>query len=116
MQPHSRRVRPAVLVGSFLPTAGTWSRTMLTTELAIEDYVGLARDRKRSPEERASFLAQAFHVLREADGVAPFNAHALSRWACGPASTNASRQCAAFVLSVYNMHTKWKCGPFNVAY
>lgn len=88
----------------------------LSETLDILDYMLLARDRNRSPEERASFLAQAFHVLREADGVTPFDARRLNRWACGPAATNASRQCAAFVLNVYNMHTKWKCGPFNVAY
>ncbi len=89
---------------------------MTTTELAIEDYVALARDRNRTPSERASFLAQAFHVLRDADGVAPFDARKLERWARGPAATNASKQCAAFVLNVYNTRLKWKCGPFNVAY
>lgn len=42
-----------------------------------------------------------FHVLRQAEGLAPWNAQTFARWARGPISA-ATRDAAAFVLHVWS--------------
>jgi hypothetical protein len=59
--------------------------------------------------ERMSQLCESFHALQGWAGVRPWNQLAFAKYASGPAPTAASRQAAAFVLSVWNggNHDAW---------
>lgn len=70
-------------------------------------------DAKRlTAEERATILAESFHVLVGVPGVRPFDSVRLKRWTRTGAATNASREAAKFVLNVYNSANP----PCNLAY
>lgn len=66
--------------------------------------------------ERMSQLCQSFPALRDAPGTAPWDQHAFAKWASGPAPSDAMRQVAAFVLSVWNGGDGgwWTKRPFRV--
>lgn len=65
---------------------------------------------------QASALAREFPVLRDAPGIAPFDAPTLARWARRQGST-ATQQAAAFVLSVFNFKARWAGLPmFNAVH
>lgn len=59
-------------------------------------------------------LARSFPNLEDADGLSPFDAEALDRWATGPSPGHGALYAAQFVLSVYNLSAPWQCGTFNV--
>ena len=61
----------------------------------------------RNPYVKLSDLAETFPTLRNREGVRPFNAQQLANTAAGPHFSNAGRQAAAFVLSVYNSSVDW---------
>lgn len=69
--------------------------------------------------QRMTALCQSFPILRNADGVQPWDQERFARWAGGPGST-ATRQAAAFVLSVWNGSCEpkeggwWNKKPFRV--
>lgn len=62
---------------------------------------------------RASALAREFPILRDAQGIDPFDAEAFAKWAQKAGST-AKQQAAAFVLQVFNFGAKYgRLPPFN---
>lgn len=66
---------------------------------------------------RIESLALEFPSLRlpHVEGVEPFDAIKLDRWASGPAPSSGQRHAARFVLSVYNNLAEWECGKFEIA-
>lgn len=75
--------------------------------------------RRLTGEERMTLLCQSFPTLARVPGASPWNQHAFAKWASGPAPTGASRQAAAFVLSVWNGCTPldggwWNEAPYHV--
>jgi hypothetical protein len=56
--------------------------------------------------EKVTALALSFPSLRKAEGLEPFDAVALLRWACDGKS-HGEFVSAAFVLSVWNPDTDW---------
>lgn len=60
-------------------------------------------------------LCNLFPTLRGVPGTAPWDQHAFARWASGPAPSNAMRQAAAFVISVWNGCTPDEGGWWNNA-
>lgn len=76
-------------------------------------------------QERMTRLAESFPVLRGFHGVRPWNHIAFAKTAVGGHMTSASRQAAAFVLSVWNgscleysgrkpsLKTWWNDGEFR---
>jgi hypothetical protein len=61
-----------------------------------------------------SALVASFPVLHEARGVDPWNATEFARWAAKWPASEASKNCARFVLSVWSPGTRWKVGRFDV--
>jgi hypothetical protein len=62
-------------------------------------------------------LCESFHSLRGAPGTHPWNQHTFATWASG-GKTDAERQAAAFVLSVWNGNNLapwWSKKPFRVS-
>lgn len=82
-------------------------------------YAESVDDQIRTGRERMEALCESFPVLRGRPGTSPWDQHAFAAWASGPAPTGASRQAAAFVLSVWNWGTPadggwWNQEPYSV--
>lgn len=63
--------------------------------------------------EALSELAEAFPALASASGLRPFDAASLDRWASDSARSAPERDCAAFVLHVFDRRADWGV-PFDV--
>lgn len=66
--------------------------------------------------QRMTALVESFPSLRGAPGSAPWDQLAFARWASGPAPSDAMRQAAAFVLSVWNNGNRgnwWNQRPYR---
>jgi len=84
---------------------------------ADEVSAALARGEARG-NLRMTQLCDSFPVLRNAPGTRPWDQMKFAKWA-SKGKTNAERQAAAFVLTVWNGHAPedlgwWNQGPFNV--
>ena len=75
--------------------------------------ITLAPPEELRARKRMAELAQTFPSLRLAQGVDPFDAEELDRWANGPVS-HGQRVSAQFVLAVWSPEQCWKCGRFNL--
>lgn len=69
------------------------------------NYVESVEDQLATGRHRMEALCESFPVLTGRPGTTPWDQHTFARWASGPAPTPASRQAAAFVLSVWNWGT-----------
>lgn len=63
--------------------------------------------------EALSELAAAFPALAGAAGICPFDANGLHRWLNDAARSAIERDCAAFVLHVFDRRADWGV-PFEV--
>ena len=76
--------------------------------------------READPGERASALAESFHMLRGADhdgpapGVRPWDPLELASWAAEPERSAGQAHAARFVLEVWDAGHAWSCGPFRL--
>jgi hypothetical protein len=61
-------------------------------------------------------LARSFPALQNAPGARlTWNPGELDAWACSAIPSSGAIHAARFVLSVFNVFTRWQCGPFEVA-
>jgi hypothetical protein len=52
-------------------------------------------------------LARSFPMLRDADGIAPWDVERFVTWSCGPQATGGSLHASRFVLHVWNSEEDW---------
>jgi hypothetical protein len=67
----------------------------------------------REPRLPIQQLALSFPTLQRANGIRPWHAGKLDRWAARVTDDQA-QHAAQFVLSVWNSGALWECGRFSV--
>jgi hypothetical protein len=65
-------------------------------------------------KQKMSKLALNFPSLARADGVNPWDADAIDRWAAETPLSLGELVTARFLLAVWNPGYNWRCGPFNL--
>jgi hypothetical protein len=82
-----------------------------------KSYGELYDEAVRSGRSNMETLCESFPTLRGKPGTKPWDQETFARWASGPAPSNAIRQAAAFVLSVWAGRVDepyWNEGEFRV--
>lgn len=75
--------------------------------------VEVLRSAPLSGPKRMTEIAERFRMLLGAPGVRPFEPERLDAWAAAAGMSEASKDCARFVLHVWNVHAEWTSGPFD---
>ena len=63
---------------------------------------------------RMSALALSFPSLRQADGIAPWEPELFARWVRAGSAGHGATCAGQFVLSVWNLSTRWRGGRFDL--